>query len=122
MKHIRHFDNLRYSVIATVENNPFGNEPTEVQFRIYEIFPWDDAGNRQWKKCVDGSYDGVDVITDADAYAHGEVKWNGCSNWHIDEQDRVMLHECDRAGLENIGKILAACWDWTKELLPNFYQ
>ena len=64
--------------------------------------------------------DPVESLNDAEPYLHGGVKWDGCSNWHFDEQDRVMLHGCTRSDLERIGAIMAACWDWTAELLLSW--
>ena len=54
-----------------------------------------------------------------EVFAHGFVKWDGCSNWQIDAQDHVMLHGCSRDDLFRIGAILAACWDWAAELMPE---
>lgn len=54
----------------------------------------------------------VDDVKDAQIFLHGEVKWDGCSNWFFDEQTDCMIHRCDRAGLENIGKLMAWCYDF----------
>lgn len=59
-----------------------------------------------------------DTLKEASIFVNGAVKWDGCSNWHFDEQDFVMIHECTREGLLRIGEILAKCWDLTRELLP----
>ena len=53
-------------------------------------------------------------MEDADVYLHGSVKWDGCSNWYFDQQDRVMLHGCSRADLVNIGEVMAKCWDYAR--------
>ena len=62
--------------------------------------------------------DPVDTVEEAEPYLHGQVKWDGCSNWYFDEQDRVMLHGCSRENVQRFGDIMAACWDWTQELIP----
>jgi hypothetical protein len=67
-----------------------------------------------------GSGDTTNDVTAAEVFLHGEVKWDGCSNWHFDEQERVMLHGCSRDDLTKIGAIMAACWDWTAELCPKW--
>ena len=46
----------------------------------------------------------------------GSVKWDGCSNWHFNE----VYHGCSRENLLNLGNIFTVCWDWTKELCPNW--
>lgn len=104
----RFLKDLGYLVVPTV---------TEwlVAFKVYEAC-----------LCGDGSLvypdngDFLDSVEAAPLFLHGEVKWDGCSNWHFDEQDRVMLHQCSRGGLEGIGKLLVTCWDMAKELMPNF--
>ena len=54
----------------------------------------------------------------ADLFASGWVKWNGCSDWRFDTQDRCMIHGCSREDLSRIGEALSRCWDATKEVLP----
>lgn len=50
----------------------------------------------------------------------GHVKWDGCSNWTTNED--CMYHACSRQDIINIGLILAECYDWTKELCPNWIK
>ena len=57
---------------------------------------------------------------EAAPFVHGHVKWDGCSNWYFDAQDSCMIHGCDKDDLLNLGKVLGACWDWTKELCPKW--
>lgn len=121
MKTVRHFEDLGFSVIAEPHENG-----CSVSYVVYDIFAEDDDG-MLWTKEIDGKrgsyYDGVRPIEDADVFLHGYVKWDGCSNWHIDEQDRVMIHRCGRRDLANLGAIMLACFDMTKELIPdNFYS
>jgi len=47
----------------------------------------------------------------------GHVKWDGCSNWTFGE---VIYHACSQEALVSLGKALAECWLWTKELLPTW--
>ena len=60
--------------------------------------------------------DAVYEITEAELYLDGNVRWDGCSNWHFDEQDRCCIHGCDRDDLTAIGEIMARCWDWAADL------
>lgn len=55
----------------------------------------------------------------ADVFLHGSVKWDGCSNWHFDEQDRVMIHGCSRDDLEGIGLLLTKCFDIAHEIMGD---
>ncbi len=51
-------------------------------------------------------------------FAHGHVKWDGCSNWSF-ANGSYMFHSCDRERLAAIGDILAMCFDRSKELIPE---
>ncbi len=73
----------------------------DVQFRIFK-------------------HEGQSVIDDEPAFDEkpdltGWVKWDGCSNWEVDGY----FHSCSRAELEQLGQVLARCWDWAAELLPR---
>lgn len=58
---------------------------------------------------------------ETEVYLHGEVKWDGCSNWFFDEQQReAVLHGCSKKCLEDIGKIMAECWELTSKYCENF--
>lgn len=72
------------------------------------------------RKGSTSSSDTVDSLSDAAVFLHGQVKWDGCSNWHFDEQDRVMLHGCTRTDLSNIGRVLEWCWDQTAIWCPRW--
>lgn len=43
--------------------------------------------------------------TPTESFLHGYVKWDGCSNWHFDEQDRIMLHFCGVKRATDIGEL-----------------
>ena len=110
MTHIKHFNEMRFTVVATPDR-------CKVSFVIYDIAElfesvpcWHRAGASCWP-------DSVDTLEEAEVYLTGEVKIDGCSDWHFDEQDRLMLHGCSRDDVERFGKIMAACWDWATEIL-----
>lgn len=112
----RDYPELNFTVVAEVEE-------TIVYFRIYEIEGIKEDGSILWHKSEAGSYPNpVEFLADADVFCHGEVKWDGCSNWCFDEQDRAMLHGCDRRDLMCLGRILAKCWDMAAELCPRWDQ
>lgn len=119
MKYIQHVKNLDFTIIAHVEQN-------SVSFDIYDIEGWTEgvrgvfdvpiwhrSGSTHWP-------DPVSRVEEAERFLHGVVKWDGCSDWHFDEQDRNMLHSCGLHGLQRMGDVMAFCWNWASELLPNF--
>lgn len=115
MKTIRHFEDLGFSVVAEPHENG-----CSVSYAVYDIYGSDDKG-LLWTKIINGcSYD-IRPIEDASVYLHGDIGWDGCSNWHFDEQDRVMIHRCGRRELSQVGAILLACFDMTKELIPDHF-
>jgi hypothetical protein len=107
--HTRHEIELGFTIVA----NP---KEYHVSYFIYDIVSSDPL---LWPRIgsVAGP-DGVDKIEDAEVYLHGFVKWDGCSNWYFDRQDRVMLHGCSKADLQRFGDVMALCWEWTAELCP----
>lgn len=65
---------------------------------------------------ADGSH--TPVLNDADPEITGEVRWDGCSNWHPAQ----CIHFCTRESIPQLGLAMQACWDWARELLPNFSE
>lgn len=89
----------------------------------YEVFKLDGVGGPGvsfHKKDSPHWPDPVEDINQADRFLHGSVKWDGCSNWYFDQQDRCMLHGCSQQDLLDIGEVMARCWGWTEEAMPNF--
>ncbi|WP_175952856.1 hypothetical protein [Burkholderia sp. BCC0405] len=118
-RHVKNFTELDFTAVAEVHSY-------RVDFKIYHVMSWewwDDNGHHErplWVRAGStGGGDDVQNLEEAEIYLHGEVKWDGCSNWHFDEQDRVMLHGCSRSDIQRFGDVMAACWDWAMELLPN---
>lgn len=112
------FKRLWFFVVAELDVD--GNR---VKFTVYDIEGLEDGDEKKPLFHKEGSPshpDPVRTIEEADIYLHGEVKWDGCSNWHFDQQDRVMLHGCSREDVQRYGDIMGACWDWASELLPNW--
>lgn len=106
----RHFEELGFTVIAT----PLGHY---VEYKVFQIQGISiDPSTYYYNDSEDNQ---TESIEQAEVFAHGYVKWDGCSNWRFDEQDRVMIHGCCKEHLINLGLILAACWDWTAELIPE---
>lgn len=114
---IRHFNDLEFTVVATVHSR-------RVDFAVYDMENLPTGGVPPlWHRAGSPHHpDPVTSIEEAEPYLHGEVKWDGCSNWYFDQQTRVMLHGCSRQDVQRFGDIMGACWDWASELLPNFDQ
>ena len=120
---IKTFPEFDFTILAKVYEH-------YVDFAVYQIDFWaqSDPLNAQsaydkplWhKKDASTRPDGVETLEEAVVYLSGSVKWDGCSNWHFDEQDRCMLHGCSRDDLLNLGEIMAACWDITEEHCPGW--
>ena len=116
-KHERWFEDLDFYGVARVYDY-------YVEFIVYEVC----RGGTTLDKEDDvflfpshGSFALNDTVTnfkEAQPYLHGDVKWDGCSNWDIDELNRCMIHGCSREDLLAIGEVMAKCWDWTSEILP----
>jgi len=112
-RHIRHSHELDFTIVADVDEY-------HVTFTIYDIIMW---GNDKpvWPRAGQtSSGDYVESLEESEPYLHGFVKWDGCSNWYFDEQDRIMLHGCSREDLQRFGDAMTLCWDWTAELLPTW--
>jgi len=108
------FEDLWYYVVA---------EPTDyhVDFKIYVIEGRKEDGTPLFhEKGKRSSPAPVDKLVDADVYAHGGVKWDGCSNWSIDELDRCMLHFCSKQQAQDLGLILGECYNMARTLCPKW--
>ena len=117
-ENIRHFRDIEFTVRAAVHDG-------YVEYQVYEINGYagiDENSIPYWPRTgFKSGHDLTDKLDEAELYLHGSVKWDGCSNWSFDEQDRgVMLHGCSRRRLLAHGEIMARCWDWTRTLLPDF--
>ena len=116
-EYLKHFNEMRFTVVATPDR-------CKVSFVIYDIAGWNEGVTPGvfdvpcWHKAESSCWpDSVNTLDEAEVYLTGQVKLDGCSDWHFDEQDRLMLHGCSRDDIERFGKIMAACWDWATEIL-----
>lgn len=114
---IMHSIDLGFTIVAEAHEY-------RVDFTIYDIegFAVGDAQSEDrplWHKAGSTShFDVVYSVEEAEPYMHGEVKWDGCSNWYFDEQNRVMLHGCCKADVQRFGDVMALCWDLAAEMCP----
>jgi len=112
---IRTFEDLDFTAVATVKDYL-------VDFEIYDVSAWTVPDHKpMWPRA--GSVSCADAVEDlalSEPYLTGHVKWDGCSNWHFDEQDRCMLHGCSHQAVLRFGQIMGECWCWASELLPDW--
>ena len=112
-KLIKHFPDLGFSIVAF----------PGAYFVEYIIYAHDGCDNEipYFHKQDSACYpDPVTTFEEADVFMHGDVKWDGCSNWYFDEMSRGAFHGCCREHLTNIGQIMGEAWDWTKEICQNW--
>lgn len=107
----REFEDIEFVVVAELEPQ----YQCSVDYTIYEILD----GIILFNKAGSDSMESVEAIEEAQIFASGSVKWDGCSNWHFDITDDCMLHSCSREDLERISAVLVRCWDMTTELCPK---
>lgn len=113
---VKRFDELGFTVVA---------EPDDyrVYYGVYIHEGVSEKGDPLYHEAGSSTYPcPVEAIEEAEAYLHGEVKWDGSSNWYFDEQERRMLHGCDKQDILRLGQILVECWDWTSELCERFLK
>lgn len=114
----RHWTDLGFTAVVTELREYV------VDFAVYEI-EYVEPGPPEkllWHRAGADVYpDPVETLAEAEPYLHGSVKWDGCSNWAFDEQERgAALHGCSRHDLVRLGEVMARCWDWAGELLPTW--
>jgi hypothetical protein len=118
MKIIKNFEAINFTVVATVHE--YRVDYVAYDICSYTADPSDPAAQPLYDRKGSISFDPVEDLEQAKQFVHGEVKWDGCSNWHFDEQDELMIHGCGRDDIARIGLLLGQCWDWAKELLPTW--
>ena len=108
-----HLDDMSFSIAYEADEY-------NCDFRVYEIIGWQDSVQLFNRKGYTSSPDPVEDIEDAQIFLHGHIKWDGCSNWHFDEQDSVMLHFCSKKQGEDIGKLFSQLYKIAEENISNW--
>jgi hypothetical protein len=106
------FKDIEFVVLAELEPQ----YECSVNYTIYDILGEESNGTLLFQKAGCDSTEPIEDMAQAEIFAHGSVKWDGCSNWELDIQKYCMIHACSRFDLERIGCVLARCWDMTAEL------
>lgn len=51
-------------------------------------------------------------------YIRGSVKWDGCVNYKVGDQDRAMMHACGKNDLARVSHVLLAIYERCRQLMP----
>lgn len=112
---IEHLDDIGFTVAWQLDSDH------RCDFTAYEIIcPYiEGQQERSWHaKGYTSSSDCVESIDLAQPFVHGYVRWDGCSNWHFDEQDSIMLHFCSKDEAGNIGRLLERLYEIAAKAIP----
>ena len=120
MKEIKNFTDIGYAVVAEVKD-----DDVHVDFKVYEIYG--EVFNMGEKVGIlnyhgnNGEF--TPDIDKAKLYLHGTIKWDGCSDWWFDEQERrVMLHFCGRRDMRTLGLLFDMMYEMMPDLLGDKYD
>jgi len=115
----RDFTDIEFTIVAKADDSAADNvtgRDYAIDVYVFQIVGISDGGAPLWADPSDLN-GAVHSVDDSHPYAHGYVLRSGCSHWYFDEQDRLMLHGCERKDLVALGEILARAWDWAMELM-----
>jgi len=105
----------------TVRYKPNGDHVLE--FVSYKIRGRNDDGKPFYERDDDEpSVNHTESLSDAQPFCSGFVKWDGCSNVQFDEQEKVMLHFCDRREAGDVGRLLEAVYDQAGNTIPAWSE
>ncbi len=120
MTHIKHFNDLDFTVVAEPHSH-------YVSYKIYDIVDWREGSTPgvydvpAWNKAGSPTRpEPVWTLAESEPFMSGSVKWDGCSNWFFDEQTHGMIQGCCREDIQRLGDVLGRCWDWTSELCEHW--
>lgn len=108
------FRDIGFSTVAT----PRGTHA--VDFAIYDVVGFDDEDRPLFAMRGSNSFNPVGSVEESEPFASGTVKWDGCSDWHFDECERVMVHGCSRHDVTRIGDVLGRCWDMAAKMIDGW--
>lgn len=110
---IRTYEELNFVVSAKVGED-------HVEFQIFNIAGFTENGIDPLLAGKNMQSVPVADIKDAAIFLNGSIKWDGCSNWQFQGQERGFIHGCCKADLVRIGTLMGTCWDLASELLPSW--
>ena len=93
------FEDLGFIVVAKHNQQTGAGDDLPVDFVVYEVVTWGSAFTRPW--------------------LHGSIKWDGCSNWHFDAQDDLMIHFCGPSDTAKLSKLFERLYQMAAEIMPE---
>jgi hypothetical protein len=95
---------------------------TYCAFDVFKIIGKADSGKCYYyeRKGATSSGDWVDTIEEAGKFLHCSIKWDGCSDWHFDEQDDCMIHFCGKNHMKEMHKLMDMLYDLAEELMADY--
>jgi|HubBroStandDraft_2_1064218.scaffolds.fasta_scaffold141923_3 hypothetical protein len=88
-----------------------------LSFLVFQITGTDESGKPLFET-DDANYS--ENLLEANVFLHGDIKWDGCSNWYFDEQDNVMLHFCGVKSASSLGRLMERMYDITAAKMSKF--
>ena len=109
---------IGYAVRMTPANLDHRGVAYKATFVVLLIAGVEESGNILWQLAGSTtSPDPVEDIEKAEWYARGDVKWDGCVNYEV-QQDGVMLHECGLNGFEKHYRLWQAIYEMARDAMP----
>lgn len=92
----------------------FTAKDLHVEFNVYRMISRDPVA---WNKRGEKYPDPTEELAEAEIFLHGFIKWDGCSNWHFDEQDAAMIHFCGVEEAAEIGELFRQLYAIARETI-----
>ena len=88
-----------------------------VEFEAWEVVGGGFDGETALFRPADDEQGFTEYHAKARRYAHGRVKWDGCSDWYFDEQEHVMLHFCGRRNARSLSRLVETVYDTARSMM-----
>lgn len=91
-----------------------------LEFMVFKVTGEYADGTSSFELRDSSSCDATENLSEAQVFLSGSIKWDGCSNWHFDDQDNCMLHFCGVKDASSIGRLMERMYDITAAEMPSF--
>lgn len=91
-----------------------------LDFMVFQVTGQYVDGKPSFEVADDPACNSTDFLAEAQVFLRGAIKWDGCSNWHFDEQDIGMLHFCGVGRASSIGRLMERMYDLASARMPTF--
>lgn len=91
-----------------------------LDFMVFQVTGQYADGKPSFEVADDPACDSTADLVEAQVFLQGAIKWDGCSNWHFDEQDNCMLHFCGARQASGIGRLMERMYDIAAARMPTF--